>query len=124
LAGLAALSPSATNQALRRLAEHGLAERGPHGWHRGPIDPDVLADALGIPDQTQAWRRRWPWRPIPLADPLPRAGTAVNCNPNCNPCGLMACMDVHLPNLGPLKRAGARARRRGRERAGGRWRRP
>ena len=38
----ARLSASATSSALRVLAEHGLAERGPGGWRRGPV---ALADA-------------------------------------------------------------------------------
>ncbi|WP_344948329.1 hypothetical protein [Sphaerisporangium flaviroseum] len=58
LAHLAGLSPTATNHALRQLAEYGLAERGRHGWHRGPIDPDVVADALGVDQQIQQLRAR------------------------------------------------------------------
>jgi hypothetical protein len=45
----AALPASTVDEALRTLAEHGLAERIPHqGWRRGPIHPDQLADTLGI----------------------------------------------------------------------------
>jgi hypothetical protein len=58
LAQLAGLCPTATNQALRLLAEYGLAERGRHGWHRGPVDPDVVADALGVPEQIEQTRAR------------------------------------------------------------------
>ena len=42
VARMARLSASATSAALRVLAEHGLAERGPGGWWRGAV---ALADA-------------------------------------------------------------------------------
>ena len=42
VARAARLSASATSAALRVLAEHGLAARGPGGWRRGPV---ALADA-------------------------------------------------------------------------------
>ena len=42
VARTARLSASATSAALRVLAEHGLAERGPAGWRRGSV---ALADA-------------------------------------------------------------------------------
>ena len=42
VARAARLSASATSAALRVLAEHGLAERGPGGWRRGAV---ALADA-------------------------------------------------------------------------------
>ena len=41
------LSPSAVSPALRVLAEHGLAERGPGGWRRGPACPDDVAESVG-----------------------------------------------------------------------------
>jgi hypothetical protein len=41
VARAARLSTSATSAALRVLAEHGLAGRGPGGWRRGPV---ALAD--------------------------------------------------------------------------------
>ena len=41
VARAARLSASATSAALRVLAEHGLAERGPDGWRRGGV---ALAD--------------------------------------------------------------------------------
>jgi hypothetical protein len=45
----AALPASTLDEALRLLAEHGLAERVPHaGWRRGPVHPDRLAETLGI----------------------------------------------------------------------------
>jgi DNA-binding transcriptional ArsR family regulator len=43
----ARLSPSATSAALRVLAEHGLAERGRHGWRRGPAVLDDIAESTG-----------------------------------------------------------------------------
>jgi hypothetical protein len=43
----ARLSVSATAEALTVLAEHGLAERGPGGWRRGPARLDDVADATG-----------------------------------------------------------------------------
>jgi len=51
----ARLSASATADALRVLAEHGLAERGPGGWRRGPASLDDVADATGA---TQIYRDR------------------------------------------------------------------
>ena len=47
MARAARLSPSATSAALRVLAEHGLAERGPGGWRRGPADLDDVAESTG-----------------------------------------------------------------------------
>jgi DNA-binding transcriptional ArsR family regulator len=45
----AALPARTVDEALRTLAEHGLAERARDGgWHRGPVDPDCLADTLGV----------------------------------------------------------------------------
>ncbi len=44
------LSPSATSAALRVLAEHGLAERGRHGWRRGPAVLDDVAESTGAAD--------------------------------------------------------------------------
>jgi len=46
----ARLSPSAVSAALRVLAEHGLAERGPGGWRRGGGDLDDVAEATGAAD--------------------------------------------------------------------------
>ena len=51
----ARLSASATADALRNLAEHGLAERGPGGWRRGPARLDDVADATGA---TEIYRER------------------------------------------------------------------
>jgi hypothetical protein len=47
VARAARLSPSATSAALRVLAEHGLAERGPGGWTRGPASLDEVATSTG-----------------------------------------------------------------------------
>ena len=47
VARLARLSASATSAALRVLAEHGLAERGPGGWRRGAAALDDVAESTG-----------------------------------------------------------------------------
>lgn len=50
LSTLAAISRTATTDALRELAGHGLAERVPGpdgGWRRGPHSPDTVAHTLG-----------------------------------------------------------------------------
>jgi hypothetical protein len=46
----ARLSASATSAALRVLAEHGLAERGPDGWCRGPAALADVAESTGAAD--------------------------------------------------------------------------
>jgi len=50
VARAARLSASAVSVALRTLAEHGLAERGPGGWQRGPADLDEVAESTGAAD--------------------------------------------------------------------------
>jgi len=47
VARAARLSPSAVSAALRTLAEHGLADRGPGGWRPGPADLADVAEATG-----------------------------------------------------------------------------
>ena len=47
VARTARLSASATSAALRVLAEHGLADRGPGGWRRGPATLDGVAESAG-----------------------------------------------------------------------------
>ena len=47
VARAARLSASATSAALRVLAEHGLAERGPGGWRRGAIALAAVAESTG-----------------------------------------------------------------------------
>ena len=47
VARAARLSASATSAALRVLAEHGLAERGPGGWRRGHADLADVAESTG-----------------------------------------------------------------------------
>ena len=44
------LSASAVRAALRVLAGHGLAERGPGGWRRGAVALADVADATGAAD--------------------------------------------------------------------------
>jgi hypothetical protein len=67
LARVARLSSSAVSSALRTLAEHGLAERGPGGWRRGPASLDAVAmstGAVGIQQEREARYRedRENWR--------------------------------------------------------------
>jgi DNA-binding transcriptional ArsR family regulator len=50
VARAARLSASATSAALRVLAEHGLAERGPGGWRRGPAALADVAESTGAAD--------------------------------------------------------------------------
>ena len=50
MARAARLSPSAASAALRVLAEHGLAERGPGGWCRGPVALADVAESTGAAD--------------------------------------------------------------------------
>jgi hypothetical protein len=47
VARAARLSASATSAAMRVLAEHGLAERGPGGWRRGPVALADVAESTG-----------------------------------------------------------------------------
>jgi hypothetical protein len=50
VARAARLSVSATSAALRVLAEHGLAARGPGGWCRGPGALAAVAESTGAAD--------------------------------------------------------------------------
>src|SRR6185503_6597032 len=50
VARTALLSASAVSAALRVLAEHGLAERGPGGWRRGPVALADVAESTGAAD--------------------------------------------------------------------------
>jgi DNA-binding transcriptional ArsR family regulator len=50
VARAARLSVSATSAALRVLAEHGLAERGPGGWRRGTVALADVAESTGAAD--------------------------------------------------------------------------
>ena len=50
VARAARLSPSAAAAALRALAGHGLAERGPGGWRRGDAGLDSVAESTGAAD--------------------------------------------------------------------------
>ena len=44
---------------LVRLAEQGLASRGPGGWMRGDADPDRVGDRLGIGEYLAVLRARY-----------------------------------------------------------------
>ena len=59
VARAARLSASATSAALRVLAEHGLAERGPGGWRRGPAALDDVAESTGAADLHRAREARY-----------------------------------------------------------------
>lgn len=47
---LTALGSTAVTDGLNELGAHGLAVRTPEGWVRGPADPLMVADQLGVPD--------------------------------------------------------------------------
>ena len=58
---------SAVSAALRVLAEHGLAERGPGGWRRGPVALADVAESTGAADlhrerEARYKRDRESWR--------------------------------------------------------------
>jgi hypothetical protein len=59
LARDARLSASAVSAALRVLAEHGLAERGPGGWRRGPVGLGDAAEATGAADLQRERQARY-----------------------------------------------------------------
>jgi hypothetical protein len=59
VARAARLSASATSAALRVLAEHGLAERGPGGWSRGPAALADVAESTGAADLQQEREARY-----------------------------------------------------------------
>ncbi len=59
VARAARLSTSATSAALRVLAEHGLAERGPGGWRRGPAGLDDVAESTGAADLQREREERY-----------------------------------------------------------------
>jgi hypothetical protein len=50
VARTARLSASTVSAALRVLAGHGLAERGPDGWSRGPVALADVAESTGATD--------------------------------------------------------------------------
>ena len=67
VARAARLSASAVSAALRVLAEHGLAERGPGGWCRGPVALADVAESTGAADlqrerEARYKRDRESWR--------------------------------------------------------------
>ena len=55
----ARLIPSATSAALRVLAEHGLAERGPGGWRRGAVALADVAESTGAADLQREREERY-----------------------------------------------------------------
>ena len=59
VARVARLSASATAAALRVLAEHGLAERGPGGWRRGAVALADVAESAGAADLQREREERY-----------------------------------------------------------------
>ena len=59
VARTARLSASATSSALRVLAEHGLAERGPGGWCRGAVALADVAESTGAADLQREREERY-----------------------------------------------------------------
>ena len=59
VARAARLSTSATSAALRVLAEHGLAGRGPGGWRRGPVALADVAESTGAADLQREREERY-----------------------------------------------------------------
>ena len=59
VARAARLSASATSAALRLLAEHGLAERGPGGWRRGAVALADVAESTGAADLQREREERY-----------------------------------------------------------------
>jgi hypothetical protein len=59
VARAARLSASATAAALRVLAGHGLAERGPGGWRRGPAALADVAESTGAADLQREREERY-----------------------------------------------------------------
>jgi hypothetical protein len=59
VARTARLSASAASAALRVLAEHGLAERGPGGWRRGAVALADVAESTGAADLRREREERY-----------------------------------------------------------------
>ena len=59
VARTARLSASATSAALRVLAEHWLAERGPGGWRRGAVALAGVAESTGAADLQREREERY-----------------------------------------------------------------
>jgi hypothetical protein len=59
VARAARLSASAVSAALQLLAEHGLAERGPGGWRRGPVALAAVAESTGAADLQREREERY-----------------------------------------------------------------
>jgi hypothetical protein len=59
VARAARLSASATSAALQLLAEHGLAERGPGGWRRGPVSLADVAESTGAAELQREREERY-----------------------------------------------------------------
>lgn len=88
---LTGLSSTAVSVALAGLAEHGLAERGPGAWRRGPADLGAVSVVLGVPALLAALQARYraerkDWRAflgivLPLARPQASCRSAPQIDP-------------------------------------------
>ncbi|RCG18228.1 hypothetical protein DQ384_39235 [Sphaerisporangium album] len=63
---LAGIGSTAGHRALQELAAHGLADKGAHGWRRGTVTLDDVAERTGTTARRQQWmelyreqRRQW-----------------------------------------------------------------
>jgi hypothetical protein len=59
VADVACLSPAAAAEALRVLAEFGLADRTPAGWRLGVASVSAVAEQLGVDEQLAVIRARY-----------------------------------------------------------------
>lgn len=60
LPGLTGLGATAVSEGLAALGEHGMAVRTRRGsWVRGPADPGVVADQLGVPETIAKIMKRY-----------------------------------------------------------------
>jgi hypothetical protein len=114
IATTAAVSSSATTDALRELAEHGLAERvpattgEPGGWKRGPLSLDDVARALGAETEQEELTRlyadqRREWRGL-LASLAVTPATSAAEDPDPGQAAFLA--DLHAQEEPPEQHPG------------------
>ena len=95
VARAARLSASATSAALRVLAEHGLAERGPAGWRRGAVALADVAESTGAADLQRDRGRAVQAGPGELAGPAPGVPGLPG---SCRSCPATAGRPLTRPN--------------------------
>ncbi len=105
---LTGVSDTATSTALRTLAEHGMAERHPEGWVRGPADPTNVARQLDIPEriaeiQARYRRERTQWRMLLM---LAEMGYSVLSDAYVHPVPLQDIADAGVPEWVPDEATG------------------